>query len=69
MITRIQNTHYRRIGGFDVRIESQEFLGYNGEWEHDYFGIYLGLKKIGSFSGYPTDSDLKKVVDSETSLV
>ena len=41
-------------------------MEYNGVWVSAGFDIYLGLKKIGHFWGYPISKDIQKLLDIET---
>jgi hypothetical protein len=48
------------VRGFDFIVKSKYAICYNGREEHDGFDVFLGLKKVGYFVGYPTPSDLEK---------
>lgn len=63
---RVHHERIKTVGGFDVIIKSIEQMNYSGEWENSGFDIYLGLKKIGHFWGYPISKDIQKLIDIET---
>jgi len=60
---RVKHEDLRRVGGFDVLVKSIQEMNYDGEMESQGFEVCLGLKKIAHFWGWPTDSDIKKVID------
>ena len=62
---RVKYSTVRNVCGLDVRVDSIETFSYQGEWEPNGFNVHLGFKKIGFFYGYPSDSDLKKVIQKE----
>lgn len=64
-ITKIRSEEIRKIAGLDIILKYIDMLEYDGLWRHDSFQAFLGLKCIGEYIGYPTDSDLKKLVNKE----
>ena len=64
-ITKIRSEEIRKINGFDIIVKYIDMLEYNGLWHHDSYKAFLGLKYIGNYIGYPTDSDLKKLINKE----
>ena len=66
---RVRHEDIKRVGGFDVIIKSIETLSYSGRWEDAGFDIYLGLKSIGHYWGYPVSTDIQKLLDKETGKV
>jgi hypothetical protein len=63
---RVHHENIRTVNGFDVIIKSLETMEYDGVWVSAGFDIYLGLKKIGHFWGYPISKDIQKLLDIET---
>lgn len=62
---RVKRTEIRKVQGIDVEVRTVETFTYQGEWEPNGFEVFLGLKKIGHLYGWPTDSDLARLIREE----
>ena len=50
------------VGGFDTTVKTVATFSYQGRYEDAGYDVYLGLKCIGNFWGYPTKENIKSLI-------